>query len=168
MARKSKGVPRDNVRTITIGGLTYELEASLGTGIAYSNEFRGKLDAPYKGALGDDMLEIYSASRPKLRETHVDDDGNEVEEFVDNPDYRGIDVEALLRIAWAMAYAAGSTRAGYADFRDEVVHQPAGIFEEASLFEVVVLELGNGIIFRGPEGLGGDGEPDETQGQGQG
>jgi len=145
-------VPRDNVRELRIGDKTYQLEASLGTAIVYRNEFFGKLDEPYKGILADDMLAVWT--RAQQVEEH---DG----EVVPNPEYMGIDIEAILRIAWAMARAAGSTKKSYAKFYDEVIHQPAGLFEEASLYDTVIMRLGGGIIFRRPEGLGGSGEPDE-------
>ena len=145
-------VPRDNVRELRIGDKTYQLEASLGTAIVYRNEFFGKLEEPYKGILADDMLAVWT--RAQQVEEH---DG----EVVPNPEYMGIDIEAILRIAWAMARAAGSTKKSYAKFYDEVIHQPAGLFEEASLYDTVIMRLGGGIIFRRPEGLGGSGEPDE-------
>jgi len=145
-------VPRDNVREWRIGDKTYRLEASLGTKIIYRNEFFGKLEEPYKGILEDDMLRVYHQSQP-----FEEVDG----ETVANPDYEGNDIEALLRIAWAMARAAGSTKKSFAKFCDEVIHQPAGVFEEASLYDTTIMQLGGGIIFRRPEGLGGSGEPDE-------
>lgn len=147
-------VPRDNVRELRIGDKTYQLEASLGTAIVYRNEFFGKLDEPYKGILADDMLQAYH----RAQRFEDDDEGKTVE----NQDYTGIDIEAILRVAWAMARSAGSTKRSFAKFFDEVIHQPAGVFEEASLYDTVIMRLGGGIIFRRPEGLGGDGEPDEA------
>lgn len=147
-------VPRDNVRELRIGEKEYQLEASLGTAVAYRNEFFGKLDEPYRGILADDMLQVWRRSQ----ETVEDEGGNEAP----NPDFYGYDVEALLRIAWSMAWAAGSTKKRYAKFYDEVIHQPAGLFEEASLYNTVVMELGGGIIFRRPEGQGGAGQADEA------
>lgn len=147
-------VPRDNVRELRIGDKEYQLEASLGTAIVYRNEFFGKLDEPYKGILADDMLQAYH----RAQRFEDDDEGKTVE----NQDYTGIDIEAILRVAWAMARSAGSTKRSFAKFFDEVIHQPAGVFEEASLYDTVIMRLGGGIIFRRPEGLGGDGEPDEA------
>ena len=147
-------VPRDNVRELRIGDVTYELEASLGTAIVYRNEFFGKLDEPYKGILADDMLQVYHRAQPTEER-----DG----QMVENADYMGYDIEAILRIAWAMARAAGSTKRTFARFYDEVIHQPAGVFEEASLYDTVITRLGGGIIFRRPDGHGGAGEPDEAQ-----
>lgn len=150
-------VPRDNVRELRIGEKEYQLEASLGTAIVYRNEFFGKLDEPYKGILADDMLQVYHRAQPI-----EDSDGK----MVENADYMGYDIEAILRIAWAMARAAGSTKRAFARFYDEVIHQPAGVFEEASLYGTVIMQLGGGIIFRRPEGQAGDGEPDEAEAQG--
>ena len=150
-------VPRDNMRELRIGDVTYELEASLGTAIVYRNEFFGKLDDPYKGILADDMLQVYHRAQPTEER-----DGK----MVENADYMGYDIEAILRIAWAMARAAGSTKRAFARFYDEVIHQPAGVFEEASLYDTVIMRLGGGIIFRRPEGQAGDGEPDEAEAQG--
>ena len=159
MAKKKNEVPRDNVAKVTIGYVELQLEASLGTGITYSNEFRGKLEKPYKGVLADDMLHVWRVAQPTITET--DDDGKEVD--VENPDYIGYDVVAMLRIAWAMAYAAGSTKKRFDAFYSDIIHQPAGVFEEASLFNTVVMQLGCGIIFRRPTGLGGTEQADETQ-----
>ena len=150
-------VPRDNVRELRIGEKEYRLEASLGTAIVYRNEFFGKLDAPYRGILADDMLQVYH----RAQQFEEDEDGN----LVTNPDYTGNDVEAILRIAWAMAKAAGSTKKSYDKFLNEVIHQPAGVFEEASLYDTVIMRLGGGIIFRRPDGQAGADEPDEAEEQ---
>lgn len=147
--------PRDNVRTVEICGRSYELEASLGAGIAYRNEFFGRLEKPYRGILADDMLHIYHIAQPTIEEG-----GKQVA----NPDYAGNDTEALLRVAWAMAWAAGSTKKRYEKFYDEVAHVGAGVFEEASLYATVVLELGGGIIFRRPTGHEGADATDAAQG----
>ena len=153
-------VPRDNVRELLIGENTYNLEASLGTGKVYRDEFFGKLEKPYKGVLADDMLQVYRKAQP----FEENDDG----EMVKNPDFEGYDIEALLRIAWAMARSVDPAYAkpykyGYKRFYNEVIHQPAGVFEEASLYDTVIMRLGGGIIFRRPDGHGGAGEPDEAQ-----
>ena len=178
MAKRKSAVPRSNVANVTIGDIELELEASLGTDIEYSNEFLGKLDEPYNGVLDHDMLVVWSAYKPTVEMTVLVDDegkfvfddegkyvfdpnGKKVE--LPNQDYRGIDVLALLRIAWAMAYAAGSTKKRFDGFLQAVIHQPAGIVEEASLFSAVIVQLGGGIIFRRPEGLGGSEQADETQ-----
>ncbi len=171
-------VPMDNRREIAIGGKTYTLEASLGTGIIYANEFRGKLDEPYRGILADDMLRVFNRNQPVIEEkVKVDKKGNVVldkrgmwvaddggeKRRVKNPDYTGPDMEAVLRIAWAMARAADSTDKGYADFLDEVIHLPSGVVEEARLYNTTIVELGGGITFRRPEGRESAVQPDEAQ-----
>jgi len=147
-------VVRDNVRTVTIGSMTLEVEASPGAGIVYRNEFVGRLDSPYRGLLSDDMLLIWRQFRPT-----VEEDGEEVP----NPDYVGLDMEALLRLTWAMARAAGSTKKGWKAFYEDVIHQPMSVFEESSLYATVILELGGGVIFRRPDGRVGAGAPDEKE-----
>jgi len=178
--RENAQVVRTNVRELSIGDKTYELEASLGAGIVYSDRFAGELREPYKGLLPDDLMTVWSRSKRTIEtKAKVDEDGKPVTDeegrYVydpdgidveyENPDYRGNDVEAILRIAWAMAVAAGSTRESYEEFREGVIHQPAGAYEEASLFTTVVLVLGGGIIFRTPKGQGGAEQPDEEEAQ---
>ena len=184
MAKRKKGqVPRDNVAELRIGDIELELEASLGTGIAYAREFRGKLEEPYVGSLGTDLLTVWRYAQQSFTQTVaadedgtpiMDEDGRYVydpngkEVRVPNPDYIGYDVEALLRIAWAMAWAAGSTEKRYEEFYESVVHQSASSYEEAGLYYVVVIVLGGGIIFRGPEGRGGAEEPDAQEAEAEG
>ena len=173
-------VQPENVRTWEAGGREFDLEASLGTGIVYRDEFLGKLDAPYKGILADDMLMVYRGAQPTVTGRFAtDDDGNFVlgddgdyvtdmaapEVTLSNPLYVGHDVGALLRIAWAMARSVNPEwgepyRKGYKAFRDEVMHLSAGAYEEARLYELVVLELGGGIIFRRPARPASSGSPD--------
>lgn len=176
-------VQPENIRTWEIGGERFDLEASLGTGIVYRNEFGGKLDPPYKGILEDDMLRIWHVAQPTITGRFaigddgtpaLDGDGRPADDpaaprsTVANPDYAGYDVEALFRIAWAMARSVnpewGSPyRKGFKAFREEVMHLPAGMYEVASLYDAAVLELGGGIIFRRPEGQAGDVEPDPQE-----
>lgn len=178
--RKKSQVPRNNVAELRIGDVELELEASLGTGIEYAREFRGKLDEPYTGSLDADLMTVWRFAQDKFEETvAADEDGNPIKDDdgkyvydpsgvkvrVDNPDYIGYDVEALLRIAWAMAWAAGSTKKRYDAFYQDIIHQPAGSYEEARLYHVVVLVLGGGVIFRGPDGQRSAEEPDPQEEQ---
>ena len=166
-------VPRDNVRTWRIGELEYELEAGLGTFVAYRNAFWQRLEKPYVGKLDDDMLAIWNLAQPVLEgRWKVDGDGNPVHDddgalirtfdpevpvtTQANPQFMGYDVDALVRVAWAMAWSAGSTKKQFPDFYDEVMHQPAGVSEVSQLFSIVEVQLGGGIIFRRPEGPEGD------------
>ncbi len=152
-------VPRDNRRTVIIGEKEYELEASLGTSMAYRNEFFGKLDKPYTGDLGTDMLTIYTRNQ---REVDGEVDGKQAK--VPNEDYCGIDLGALMRVTWAMAWAAGSTKKRFDKFLEEVIHQPAGVFDEIVLWQTVMGELGDGIIFRNPQRPSGAEPSDAAEG----
>lgn len=150
-------VPRDNVRTATICGEEMEFEASLGAALTYANEFRGKLERPYRGQLYDDILTIWG----KAQETVTDP---ETGEDVPNPDYEGVDLEAVLRVAWAMAWAAGSTKKHYKAWLDDIAHRSGGIFDQSQLWLTVIVELGGGVIFRTPGGQEGADAPDEKEG----
>lgn len=147
-------VPMNNRQTVTLGGVEYELECSLGAMATYSDEFAGGLDEPYSGFMDRDVLLLWNRSR----ET-VEEDGKEVP----NKDFRGIDVTGLVRVMWAMAFAAGSTRKHFGEFAEEVMRLPVSAVEEAALFATVVYVLGGNIIFRQPEGQGGAGAPDDEE-----
>ena len=174
----TKKVPRDNVAIVSIGGLQLELEASLGTSAVYFNEFAGKLGEPYKGTLENDMRTVFHLFQDTVTitakvgdegEVVRDEDGNPVDDpngreiEVPNPDYVGLDVDGLLRITWAMARAAGSTRKGWDAFYEDVIHRAAGWHDELALYYAAIIHLGGGIIFRGPAQRVGEGEPDETE-----
>ena len=154
-ARGKAGVPRDNVRSLDIAGEGFTFEASLGTSIIYSDEFMGRLEEPYRGLLDYDMLQVWNKAS-----VTTDADGDRPPAEV--REVRHIDTRALIRLAWAMARAAESTDMGYEDFHSHVAHLPAGRYDEAALFEVAVLELGSGIIFRHREGQAGPQEADEA------
>ena len=171
----TNNVVRENVRTVTVGGNELELEESLGTGVLYRNEFSGKLEDPYKGVLSDDILTLWNraqvtVSEPELGEDGTpvtDEDGEPVMRDVPNPEYAGIDTEALLRVTWAMARAAGSTKRPWKAFWGEAMHWPVSVYEEQDLFFTVTLELGAAITFRRPEGRGGAEQADEAEVQQQ-
>lgn len=171
MARKKVNepvVPQDNIAKLKIGNKEFDIEASLGTSTIYAKEFRGKLEKPYKGFLVDDLLNIWHVSQSTITDTvSVDDDGNPIldsdgvpthdpdgiEFEYDNPDFIGYDIDAILRIAWAMARSVNPKcgepyKGSFEDFYNDIIHQPASLYEEASLFNTVVVELGGGIIFR--------------------
>lgn len=150
-----------HVARIALGGYAFDVECCLGTGILYREEFWGRLDPPYKGSLADDLLAIYNGAQPTVRDA---ESGKEV----DNPDYRGQDVEALLRVAWAMARSVdpefgGPTKLAWPEFRAECMSQPVSVYEEAQLYETVVMRLGGGVTFRRPEGPAPVGEADEEE-----
>lgn len=155
------GVPTDNVATVEVGGREFELRACLGAGITYANQFRDEtpLKPPYKGILADDMMEVWRRAQPK-----VEGEGEKAKVVESGV----VDTEALVRIMWAMCRAARSTDKGYEDFAEEVYELPASVSDEAALYATVILLLGAGVIFRGHEGQGGEGEPDETGEQEEG
>lgn len=167
-------VPRDHVRTLDIGGTKWELEASLGAGIAYSREFRGKLDKPYDGNLADDMFAVWGMAQETVKA--VDEDGNPLLDedgkpmvddkgkplMIPNPD-QFVDVEACLRLAWAMAWAAGSTTERWPEWEQRVLHTATNIWDEAEIYATVVLTLGGGVIFRRRGEQEGATEPDEGE-----
>lgn len=141
--KKGNAVNNDNVAAINIGGLEFTMEASLGAGIIYENEFRGKAEAPYTGNLYEDMLQLY-------RECEVEET------------YYGFSTQ-LFGIAWAMGRAAGSLEMTYDEFIDTIEHSSASLFELSELYGVVLHQLGDRSIFRLPKGLRDALEPDEEQ-----
>lgn len=176
-------IAKDNIRHLAIGDFECDLEASLGAGIVYANQFRGRLEAPYKGIFEDDILETSNRARETVTMTVKADkrgrpirrDGeyvpadSGVQVEVPNTD-QYVDVESCIRIAWAMARSVdpdhGRPYEGtYEDFFREVAHQSAGVFEQVQLYRVVVLELGGGVTFRRPDGRRGAGASDATHGQ---
>lgn len=174
-AKRKAVAARDNVRTVTVGGRAIEVESSLGARKVYADEFMGKLSKPYSGVLSDDLLALYDGTREFVEDEVLvtDDDGNPVTDedgnevttkgMVPNPAYRGgVDVSELLRLTWAMAFAAGSVTQVYDEWMDSVWHSPMTRDEEVVLYAVVALELG-AYTFRGAEGRGDAGEPDEAE-----
>lgn len=151
---------RDNVRTVELGGVEYEIEASLGAGIAYKNEFFGKLEDPYVGSMEDDLLRVWVKSQEELKE--IDDAGNVVSSEP-NPDYGGVDIAALLRLTWAMWSACDDKATSWKDFERVALHANVAVYEVSILFNTVVVELGGGCTFRKPEGHAGPGAADEEQ-----
>lgn len=134
MARKKGGaVNRDNFAVAKIGDFEFEVEASLGAGIIYENEFRGKAEAPYTGNFYEDMLQLY-------RECEVAER------------YYGFSKQ-LFGLAWAMGRAAGSLDMTYDEFIEKIEHSSAVLTEITELYAIIVHRLGDGCIFRLPEGL---------------
>ena len=135
----------DNRAKVTICGTEYEVESSIGATIVYKNEFKGKLEKPYNGNMGDDMLALYG----------------EVESGSGSSSYYGFDVEAVYRIAWAMAVAAGSTNETWEEFFGKLLHEEIALVDLATTYSTCVRDLGNRTFFRLPDRLGNAGEPDE-------
>lgn len=135
----------DNRATVTIGGKDYELEASLGAQLAYSNEFRGKLSKPYTGSFLDDMLQLYR-----------DVEGDNKEQYYGFP-------PQMFGIVWAMAKAAGSFKGSYKAFEKEISESSGNIYEIAAVYQTVVHGLGDAVCFREPEGLRDTDSPDDAE-----
>lgn len=154
----------ENVRTWKVGEDEYALESSMGANIAYRGEFWGRLEPPYKGDMNDDLLAIYRGAQPTVTET--DKRGKETE--VPNPDHRGVDLEALLRVAWAMAHAVDPAAGkpfdgGYEEFRAAIIHQPAGLWEEVDLYNIIMFDLAMKFNFRQRQGQSGAGDADDKK-----
>lgn len=137
----------DNRGKVTICGTEYEVESSIGATIVYKNEFKGKLERPYNGNMADDMVALYG----------------EIETGSDSSSYFGFDIEAIFRIAWAMAVAAGSTNDSWQTFFGRLVHDSVTLVDVADTYQTCVRDLGERTFFRLPGGLSDDIEPDEEQ-----
>lgn len=137
----------DNRGIVTICGTDYEVESSIGATIVYKNEFKGKLDKPYNGNMGDDMLALYG----------------EIESGSNSDLYYGFDIEAVFRVAWAMAVAAGSTNESWDSFLGRLVHESVTLVDVAGVYQTCVRDLGERTFFRLPAGLSDDIESYEEQ-----
>lgn len=137
----------DNRGKVTICGTEYEVESSIGATIVYKNEFKGKLERPYNGNMADDMVALYG----------------EIETGSDSSSYFGFDIEAIFRIAWAMAVAAGSTNDSWQTFFGRLVHDSVTLVDVADTYQTCVRDLGERTFFRLPGRLPDDIEPDEEQ-----
>lgn len=137
----------DNRGKVTICGTEYEVESSIGATIVYKNEFKGKLERPYNGNMADDMVALYG----------------EIETGSDSSSYFGFDIEAIFRIAWAMAVAAGSTNDSWQTFFGRLAHESVTLVDVADTYQTCVRDLGERTFFRLPGRLPDDIEPDEEQ-----
>lgn len=137
----------DNRGKVTICGTEYEVESSIGATIVYKNEFKGRLESPYNGNMADDMLALYG----------------EIESGSQTESYFGFDIEAVFRIAWAMAVAAGSTNDSWQDFFGRLVHESVTLVDVAGTYHTCVRDLGERTFFRLPDRLSDAVEPDEEQ-----
>lgn len=146
----------DNRTTVSVGGRDYEAEASNLACRIYADEFResdrkaltgdAERDAgKYAGRLIHDLL----ADRQRMLAAGVS-----------WPEWD--EVPRILAAIWAMARAAGSTKASWKAFRAFVEHAPANLYEAATAANAV-FELGNTTFFRLPDGLGDTVEPDEGE-----
>lgn len=142
---------------VTIGGETYEMAATLGACVTYADEFHGKVDAPYDGLMADDLLTLYN--RCEQFKPEKDENGKRVP----NDEYVGIEASVIpmLRIVWAAARGARSTKLGWAKFLEMCMDADFNAPEQCVVHDTVVYGLGDGVIFRLPEGPQGGGEADE-------
>lgn len=148
----------DNRTTATVGGHEYEVEASNLACRVYADEFR---EADSKELTGDTERD---AGRYTGRLIHdlLADRKRVLAAGVDWPEWD--EVPRILAAIWAMARAAGSTKASWRAFRASVEHAPANLYEVATTANKV-FELGNTTFFRLPDGLGDAVEPDEGEAQ---
>ncbi len=148
----------DNRTTATVGGREYEVEASNLACRVYADEFR---EADSKELTGDAERD---AGRYTGRLIHdlLADRQRVLAAGVDWPEWD--EVPRILAAIWAMARAAGSTKASWRAFRASVEHAPANLYEVATTANKV-FELGNTTFFRLPDGLGDAVEPDEGEAQ---
>lgn len=148
----------DNRTIATVGGHEYEVEASNLACRVYADEFR---EADSKELTGDAERD---AGRYTGRLIHdlLADRQRVLAAGVDWPEWD--EVPRILAAIWAMARAAGSTKASWRAFRASVEHAPANLYEVATTANKV-FELGNTTFFRLPDGLGDAVEPDEGEAQ---
>lgn len=137
----------ENQAKVSLGGREIVVEASLAACLAYSNEFAGKLEEPYKGRLMDDLLALYNAM-----------EGKDAVEGLG-----AIGDSGLFRIVWAMGRACGSVKEGYQKFERSMEHAPMNMYEYVDAYRTVVGDLAGRTFFRLPEGQGDAVEPDAEE-----
>lgn len=147
---------------IRIGEDTYEVAATLGACVTYADEFRGKVDGPYVGLMTEDLLTLYNRCATRVAVPNEDGGGFRL---VDNDNYEGVELHLvpLMRLVWACATATKSTKLGWPKFIQRCLEAEFNASSLGGVYDVVVNELGDGTIFRLPEGQGGSGEADEGQ-----
>lgn len=148
--------------TVAIGDDSYEIAATLGACVTYANEFRGKVDAPYVGLMADDMLALYKKCAPVRAVPNEDGNGCH---NVENDEYEGIEshIVPTLRIVWACAFCAKSTKLGWPKFLDKCMEAEFNAAMLGGVYDAVIVGMGEGTIFRLPEGRTGSEEADEGQ-----
>lgn len=146
----------DNRTTVSVGGRDYEAEASNLACRIYADEFR---ESDRKALTGDAERD---AGRYVGRLIHdlLADRQRMLAAGVSWPEWD--EVPRILAAIWAMARAAGSTKASWKAFRASVEHAPANLYEVATAANAV-FELGNTTFFRLPDGLGDAVEPDKGE-----
>lgn len=150
-ARADWGDMQDNRTVVTLAGNDFEIEASLGAGKTYADEFFGKLELPYKGALMEDMVELMKHVEGYALPDKNSPNGFTVVKGVDALDTETVD--HLLDLTWAMARAAGSVSDDYAAWKERMEHASVSFFEMSALYQAIIHRLGDGATFRLPKGL---------------
>lgn len=116
-----------NTTTISLGGKEITLRASNWASQVYAEEFYGRLGGDYNGVLAHDISRV-----------HADCFGDPDESGVFEVDLTP--PPAFWGIVWALAYAAGSTKAGYSQWMKSKRNEIWTVEEQgAALYEVIAL-----------------------------
>ena len=137
----------NNRETVTFGGEQYELVASNGACVIYAEQFANSDEV--SGRLKQDIINLY--------DTHAKIHGYNPEDgkHIDGASSRMVDYEdapSIVGIVWAMARAAGSTKLGYAKFREHFMEGTSSYLECDALFESLVFGLAQRAFFRDLDG----------------
>ena len=137
----------NNRETVTFGGEQIELVASNGACVIYADQFQG---APgVTGRLKSDLIDLYAIH------ARVNGYDQETGKPIEGASSRMIDYEdvpSIVGIVWAMARAAGSTKLGFAKFRERFLGASSTYNECDRLFDKLIFELAQRAFFRQQEG----------------
>ena len=114
-----------NTTTITLGGKEIELRASNWASQVYAETFYGQKRGEYTGSLQRDTMQVVTDCFGN------DDDGNTIVVYGNIP-------FTLWGIVWALAYAAGSTKAGYNQWMKSKRNEVWTLTEQADACSEVV------------------------------
>lgn len=114
-----------NTATITLGGKEIELRASNWASQVYAETFSGQDRGLYNGSLQHDMSQVVADCFT------FNDDGSFNIAFSNIP-------FQIWGMVWALAYAAGSTKAGYAQWMKSKRNEVWDIYDQADACGVVV------------------------------
>lgn len=137
----------DNRETITFGGEEIEVLASNGACVIYADQFQG---APgVTGRLKQDLIDLYKI--------HASINGYDQEtgEPIEGAGSRMVDYEdvpSIVGIVWAMARAAGSTKLGFAKFRERFFNSVSAYNECDQVFDKLLFGLAQRSFFRQQDG----------------
>lgn len=141
----------DNRETITFGGEEIEVLASNGACVIYADQFQG---APgVTGRLKQDLIDLYKIHASingydqETGELIKDEDGKTNGRMVDYED-----VPSIVGIVWAMARAAGSTKLGFAKFRERFFNSVSAYNECDRVFDKLLFGLAQRSFFRQQDG----------------